>query len=365
MTSRMDANFDAERVASAADWLFKLRDPEVSQTDISAWFAWCDSSAENRQVFEQMQATWRKSGLIQETPVTPAEIASDHYLGQVSVSEWNNVLLKSQRRTTLRRFNPHRARIAAAVIAGVATLLLLGWVRHVDQARDTTISAAVGVNREVLLPDGSRVTLAAGSKLSTQFTRGVRNVFLENGEALFTVKHMHARPFVVHAMETTVTAVGTAFNVKAESGVVRVTVTEGIVDVAHQRPVLDELRQWVGGSAGAGDFRLAAGNQAILSSGAPRPVAIAAASQQVTTWVDGTLSFDNEPLVSVVAAVNRYARVPVVLEDGEAGSYRYTGTVVTGRIDEWLRGLPNAFPVTVVRSGTDEVVIRARAAAGR
>lgn len=365
MSSRMDANADAERVASAADWLFKLRDPEVSQADISAWFAWCDSSAENRQTFEQMQATWRKSGLIEETPVTPTALESDDYLGQVSVSEWNNVRVNSRRRTTVRGFDPHRARIAAAVIAGVATLLLLGWMRHVDQARDTTIAAAVGVNREVLLPDGSEVTLAAGSKFSTQFTRGVRNVFLENGEALFKVKHMHARPFVVHAMDTTVTAVGTAFNVKAESGVVRVTVTEGIVDVAQQRPILGELRQWVGGSAGAGDFRLASGNQVILSADAPRPVAIAVASQEVTTWVDGTLSFVDEPLVSVVAAVNRYARVPVVLEDGELGSYRYTGTVVTGRIDEWLRGLPNVFPVTVVRPGAAEVVIQTRAAAGR
>lgn len=365
MTSRMDANYDAERVATAADWLFKLRDPEVSQADISAWFAWCDSSAENRQAFEQMQATWRKCGLIEETPVTPTALESDDYLGQVPVAEWNSVRVNSQRRATVRRFDPHRARIAAAVIAGVATLLLLGWMRHADQARDTTISAAVGVNREVLLPDGSRVTLAAGSKLSTRFTRGVRNVFLENGEALFQVKHLSARPFVVHAMDTTVTAVGTAFNVKSEGGVVRVTVTEGIVDVAHQGPILGELRQWVGGSAGAGDFRLASGNQAILSAGAPRPVAIAAASPQVTTWVGGTLSFDDEPLVSVVAAINRYARVPVVIEGGELGSYRYTGTVVTDRIDAWLRGLPNVFPVTVVRPGNDEVVIQARAEAGR
>jgi transmembrane sensor len=359
----MDVNYDAERVASAADWLFKLRDPEVSQADISAWFAWCDSSAENRQVFEQMQATWRKSGLIEEAPVTQTAIESDDYLGQVSVAEWNNARMNSQRRPRVQRFDPRRARIAAAVIAGVATLLLLGWMRHVDQARDTTISAAVGVNREVQLPDGSTVTLAAGSKLSTQFTRGERNVFLENGEALFKVKHIHARPFIVHAMDTTVTAVGTAFNVRAESGVVRVTVTEGIVDVAHQRPILGELRQWVGGSAG--DFRLASGNQVTLSAGAPKPVAITAASPQVTTWVGGTLSFVDEPLVSVVAAVNRYARVPLVLEDGDLGSYRYTGTVVTGRIDDWLRGLPNVFPVTVVRPGPDEVVLRPRAEAGR
>jgi transmembrane sensor len=359
MTTTMDT-YDAERVASAADWLFKLRDPEVSEAEISAWFAWCDSSAENRRVFEQMQARWRRSGLIEEVPVTPAEIQLDEYLGQVSVSEWNKVKANSQRQAAVRRFDPRRARIAAALIAGVATLLLLGWVRYVEQARDMTISAAVGVNRDVLLPDGSRVTLAAGSELSTRFTRGVRDVFLVNGEALFQVKHMRARPFVVHAMDTTVTAVGTAFNVKSESGVVRVTVTDGIVDVSRQRPILGELRQWLGGSAGAGDFRLASGNQVTLSLGEPKPVAIAAASPQVTTWVGGTLSFVDEPLESVVAAVNRYARVPLVLEDSGIGDYRFTGTVVTGRIDEWLRGLPNVFPVSVSRSGADQVIIQAR-----
>ncbi|MBL8272093.1 FecR family protein [Steroidobacter sp.] len=361
MNQRTEAHHDAQLLETAANWLFKLRDPEVSEADISAWFAWCDGSTENRRAFEQVQATWRQSGLIDEQPVTSTEIDSDGYLGQVPVAEWNKVRTSSQRRAPVRRFDPRRARIAAALVAGVATLLLLGWMRHVDQARDMTVSAVVGVNREVLLPDGSEVTLAAGSKLSTRFTSGTRNVFLENGEALFKVKHMHARPFIVHAMDTTVTAVGTAFNVKSEGGAVRVTVTEGIVDVAHQRPLLGELRQLVGGSAGASDFRLASGNQVTLSAGAPKPVAITAASPQVTTWTEGTLSFVDEPLVSVVAAVNRYAAVPLVLEEGELGNYLYTGTVVTGRIDEWLRGLPNVFPVSVQHSSANQVVLRTRA----
>lgn len=361
MNQRMEAGHDAQRLETAADWLFKLRDPDVSEADITAWFAWCDGSAENRRAFEQVQATWRQAGLIDEQPVTSGEIESDGYLGQVPIAEWNKVRANSQRRTSVRRFDPRRGRIAAALVAGVATLLLLGWIRHADQARDLTMSAAVGVNRDVLLPDGSAVTLAAGSTFSTRFTRGTRDVFLENGEALFKVKHLRERPFVVHAMGTTVTAVGTAFNVKSEGGVVRVTVTEGIVDVAPQRPLLGELRQLVGGSAGASDFRLASGNQVTLSAGTPKPVAITAASPQVTTWTEGTLSFVDEPLVSVVAAVNRYATVPLVLEEGELGNNLYTGTVVTSRIDEWLRGLPNVFPVSVQRSGTNQVFLRARA----
>lgn len=361
MNSMTEARHDAQRLEDAATWLFKLRDPDVSEADLSAWFAWCDGSTENRRAFEQVQATWRQSSSIEEQPVSSAEMESDDYLGQVPIAEWNKVRASSLRRASVRRFDPRRARIAAALVAGVATLLLLGWMRYVDQARDLTVSADIGVNRELVLPDGSAVTLAAGSHLSTRFTHGARNVFLESGEALFKVKHLPARPFIVHAMDTTVTAVGTAFNVKAEGGLVRVTVTEGIVDVAHQRPILGELRQLLGGSAAAGDFRLASGNQVTLSADTPKPVAIAAASPQVTTWTEGTLSFVDEPLPSVVAAVNRYAKVPLELEAGELGSYRYTGTVVTGRIDEWLRGLPNVFPVSVRRSGTNRIILEARA----
>jgi len=366
MNSPASPRYDDERLARAAEWLFKLRDPEVSQADIAEWFVWCDQEPDNQLAFEQVQSTWRAAALIEAVPVAPQDLEADDYRGQVTVSEWSRARSGSSPARRRRIALPAallgmRARIAvAAVSVGVALMLLLGWLRHLDQARDITVATVIGVNREMQLPDGSSVTLAAGSRLATRFTREARNVFLERGEALFKVQKDPARPFVVHAQAMTVTAVGTAFNVKSEAGIVRVTVTEGVVDVGEEPPFFGGLRNLLAATAVSGKFRLAAGNQVTLVPGTPKPVALAAAGPQATTWVGGTLTFVDEPLGSVVAAVNRYARVPVVLADGELGAYHYTGTVMTSRIDDWLRGLTRVFPVEVVRDNTPEVVIRPR-----
>ncbi len=93
------------------------------------------------------------------------------------------------------------------------------------------IETRTGTNRDATLPDGSQVTIAGGSRLAARYSEKERGLSLERGEAFFRVKKDARRPFVVHALDATITAVGTAFNVRAEEGAVRVAVTEGAVSV--------------------------------------------------------------------------------------------------------------------------------------
>ncbi len=65
----------------------------------------------------------------------------------------------------------------------------------------------------------------------------------------------------------------------------------------------------------------------------------------------------DEPLSSVVAAINRYSTIPVKIDSPAVSGLHYTGTVVADRADEWLRGLPNVFPVVVQDNGSLGVVI--------
>jgi transmembrane sensor len=316
MNAEMDVQHKA-RVEQAADWLLRLRDPAVTPVEIAEWLAWCNASAENKTAYARMQSLWRTSSGLTER----------------------------------KQYGRLRRPVVFALAASIALIALIGlwWRFSAAPSKEVSIAARVGVNREVSLPDGTGVTVAAGSRMATHFTETERMIVLESGEAFFKVKKDRNRPFVVHALDATVTAVGTAFNVRAEEGIVRVAVTEGSVDVSGRA---------------AESIHLSAGHEVTLASSEQKPVMAAVDSRRVTAWVGGTLRFVDEPLVSVVAAVNRYSSVPVRLADEALGMRHYTGTVMAGRIDEWLRGLPDVFPVAITKDGS-EVVIEPASLSGR
>ncbi|MBO6575563.1 MAG: FecR domain-containing protein [Rhodothermales bacterium] len=95
----------------------------------------------------------------------------------------------------------------------VATLALL--ITTADQFRTRTVSVAAGATEQVTLPDGTGVTLAAGSRIAWKpfLLRSERQVQLQ-GEAFFGVAHGE-RTFAVETFNARVVVTGTRFNVRA------------------------------------------------------------------------------------------------------------------------------------------------------
>jgi transmembrane sensor len=256
-----------------------------------------------------------------------------------------------------RLFATRRLGVAAAAVGVLAVLVgaLLAAKQFTGggaHPADLVIATQPGVNREVKLPDGSSVTVAGGSQLAARFTDHARTVVLERGEAFFQIEQDRNRPFTVEALNTRVTAIGTAFNVRAGQDVVRVAVTEGTVSVDRGSPLVARLRP------GRREvIRLAAGHQVTLVRSQPDPIVVTVDAASATAWLSGTLKFVDEPLSSVVEAINRYAAKPVSLDDEAIGKYRFTGTVHAQRTDEWLRGLPDIFPVEVIEQAGGAAVV--------
>jgi ferric-dicitrate binding protein FerR (iron transport regulator) len=97
-------------------------------------------------------------------------------------------------------------------------------------------------NLFLVLPDGSRVILSYGSKLSYASSfdgLAKREVYL-TGEAFFDIKHDNSKPFIVHTGKVKTTVLGTAFDVRAVPGdkTVTVTVTRGKVKVSDNNRLL-------------------------------------------------------------------------------------------------------------------------------
>ncbi|MBC8089206.1 MAG: FecR domain-containing protein, partial [Phycisphaerae bacterium] len=123
---------------------------------------------------------------------------------------------------------------AAAVLIG-AVGLIQGRSRPEPLAPTAavTYNTPVGTSDSVLLPDGSQVILAAGSRLvvSANYGQGQRDVELR-GAGRFTVKHDAANPFSVRAGSAIVRDLGTVFTVKSDGAAVVVAVTEGSVSLS-------------------------------------------------------------------------------------------------------------------------------------
>lgn len=96
------------------------------------------------------------------------------------------------------------------------------------------VETAKAEHRLIVLPDGSKVWINGGSKVTSapDFNRQTREVTL-HGEAFFDIRREVDRPFIIKTGDVKTTVLGTAFNIRAfpDEKEVIVTVTRGKVVV--------------------------------------------------------------------------------------------------------------------------------------
>jgi transmembrane sensor len=208
--------------------------------------------------------------------------------------------------------------------------------------------------RQEVLPDGSRIDLAAKSSVAVNYTNDERTLELEQGEAYFTVAHNRARPFVVKVGNLRVRAVGTAFNVRRVHDRVVVAVTDGVVDMYS-------VEQTHPSSATPKSVRVTVGNQVAWGFDRQEPMPVTPVDvAHALAWREGRLEYVNESLRAVIEDVNRYASRKVIIEDQAVGEIAYSGTVFTHETEMWLSALPRVFPVDVSTDSSGNAVLRLR-----
>lgn len=159
-----------------------------------------------------------------------------------------------------------------------------------------TLSIPRGMNKQVILPDSSRVWLNAESSLQyPESFEGMkqREVYLK-GEGYFEVTKDAEHPFMVKtdALETQV--LGTSFNVKAYSvNDTQVTLLEGSVKVTDRNH--NELQLRPGEHTDAQMHKISVDN-----------------STDYCSWIDGKFYFDNVELVEIMRELGRWYNVDIV-----------------------------------------------------
>jgi len=335
MTDETSVDLGAlRRYREASEWLLKLREAETTEDDVERWLKWCDEGDDNLASFERLQSDWGDLEGLRTAPNLTAPLAGRARGLRQGIIAWTHSAGPT----------PVVLWALAACAAGIV------WASYPFLASKTlqqqTITAIS--HESTTLPDGSSLLLSAKAAADVDFTGPARNVALQpGGEAYFKVHHDKGRPFIVRAGAVTVTAVGTAFDVRRDTGHVTVTVEEGVVALIAPGP--NGPVQWLA----------TAGYQVNYSEQERTAVVSNVDPQRVMRWRSGELAYDGSPLGVVIADINRYSTVHVEIRDPELQQLRFTGTVFVASIRDWLRAVEEQYPLTTSESGEGVIALRA------
>lgn len=228
-------------------------------------------------------------------------------------------------------------------LAATLCLMALGVHEHSD-AGDFHLTRKGEILR-VPLADGSAVTLDSGAAVRVHYTDKRREITLLRGEALFDVAKNRARPFVVTARDTAVTAVGTSFSVslnEQRTNGVEVLVREGIVDVANA-------------SGAIAPTRLQANHRALANRSHGIRIENVAHDDldQQLAWREGMLSFNGDTLSVAAAQFLRYSDVRIMIDDPLVGSRRIVGLYSANDPIGFARSVALSLGLDVEQQGND------------
>jgi transmembrane sensor len=188
-----------------------------------------------------------------------------------------------------------------------------------------------GQVQDVVLEDGSTVTLAPGSAIAVSFASTERQVRLLSGEAFFAVKPNAERPFHVVAGNVRASVLGTSFDVQLEKSGVELSVEEGRVRVE---------------SANVTEV-LGAGQSIHLGSRSDAAHRTSQPPGMIGAWRKGQLALEDRPLGAAVEHLGRYFDGTIILADASLRDRPVTGIFDLRDPEGALRAMAKALGVKV------------------
>jgi len=192
-----------------------------------------------------------------------------------------------------------------------------------------TVSTPMGGQYQLVLSDGSKVWLNAGSSLHfpISFTGKERTVEL-TGEGYFEIAHNVDMPFNVKVNNVNVQVLGTHFDINAykdEDGV-RTTLLEGLVKV----------------NTGSTNLMLQPGQQARIDRKKNLSINKEVDTDEVIAWKNGWFNFNSLQIQDILRQISRWYNVEIRYE-GETTQKHFTGMVTrNSNVSEVLRIMEQA-----------------------
>jgi transmembrane sensor len=200
------------------------------------------------------------------------------------------------------------------------------WVEYASDGYKT---------EDIVLPDGSNITLNKESKLSykKQFLAADREVVLK-GEAFFQVQKNPKKPFIISVNNTMVKVLGTSFNINATgpSGNVLVSVKTGKVMFYKQNDTENTVY-------------LNAGDIGVFLPNVQKIKKTENMDQNYLAWKTGILLFSDNTLPEVCETLNKYYNARISIDDSALSPKKLTARYQNKSLPEILELLKIALDI--------------------
>ena len=208
-----------------------------------------------------------------------------------------------------------------------------------------------GKTSEILLTDGTKVYLNAGSRLvyPELFTDKTREVFLV-GEAFFEVKHDNSHPFIVQTTDIRIRVLGTKFNISAypSDNIIETVLTDGKVQLQQNSSGLFE------------ETTDMMPNQLASFNKNSKEIKLDMIDpDNYTLWKDGICKFESTDLSRIVKKLERFYNIRFSYHDPMLGSIKISGKLgLSENREEIINRLAIAASVKINMTGENNYEIK-------
>ena len=295
----------------AIDWLIRQRDDRFD--DWEAFEAWL-ATDEHARAYDQLAADERDLGDLLTGVEWPAEPEVEAPV------------------------RPARRYWLGGAVAASLAVAVSAWTLW--PSRDLYTIETKGGERRIVALNDVRVDMNGATRITFD-RKDQRYAKLENGQAVFVVRHDDAHPFKLDTREAKLVDAGTTFEVTSDSDGLDVAVSEGLILVDPD-------------SAG---IRVPAGQRFLLQAGERTGKLSAVRPSDVGGWRSGQLFYDGAPLSRVAADLRRSLGIAKVEVSPDAARRQFSGVIrLDGGVPATIERL-RLLGITVTRTPDGRTVI--------
>lgn len=350
----------SDSLAEAIEGYYTNKLTQAQAEELSEWLG---KDEENRHYLNELGKIWYASSQL-SSKEKDADEAWVEFLDKIESNDIRPV------RREIRIPLPVLYRVAAAIllmgILGMGSLYIFKPPKEKSEVAYFEALAPKGSRSFITLADGSTVWLNSGTKLRYQsnFGQHSRDLFLE-GEAYFEVAKNPDMPFRVKTSDIWITAIGTAFNVKAynDEGTIETTLEKGEVRLdavdntrnkplsspvflkPNQKAVFIKSNSALNVNSTLHKPQISTNTQAVKIKTPPLSIESMADTKLATSWKDSRWIFKSEKLIELAPILERRYDISVIFRDSILRSYKFTGTLKEESLEQVLKAMCLAAPI--------------------
>ncbi|MCF8450092.1 MAG: FecR domain-containing protein [Taibaiella sp.] len=332
---------------SIDDVLVKYLLGEATPAETDEVMDWVNASDANRKYFDQFKLIWNESKKLEGKTTIGTEEAWGRFMQRVEREEQGaeSRVRNEPKGRTIQLHGLSWMKAAAILVMLVGS----GWLIYTftgGAGGGQMLAQSFDRVQSYTLPDGSMVTLNKNSELSypAHFDGNSRSVVLK-GEAFFNITPDKSKPFIIDAGNSSVTVVGTTFNVKSREEVTEVIVETGIVEVMKKQNAV----------------RLQPGQKATVTKDNDAPVTENITDELYNYYRTNEFVCNATPLYKMVATLNEAYNTDIVIASDRLKTLPLSVTFHNESLENILKVIGETFKTyLIVEKSGNRIILKER-----